>query len=134
MSSSPEEYEYSKVLLTDLWVQLALIESAELKACSAYIDRMEQQRLIQFLTALYSDFKGLRGSILHRSLLPSIDSVFSELLAEEIHLQFYSKRGILSVLNLYVLAVPSKLFSNHQNKPYIMVAFDECNFCKQKGN
>jgi len=46
MSSSPEEYEYSKVLLKDLWVQLALIESAELKACSAYIDRMEQQRLI----------------------------------------------------------------------------------------
>jgi len=29
-SSSPEEYEYSKVLLTDLWVQLALIESADL--------------------------------------------------------------------------------------------------------
>jgi hypothetical protein len=86
MSSSPEEYEYSRVLLTDLWDQLALIESAELKACSAYIDRREQQRLIQFLTALCSDFEGLRGSILHRSLLPSVDSVFSELLAEEIHL------------------------------------------------
>lgn len=72
--------------MTDLWDQLALTESAELKACGAYIERKEQQRLIQFLTALRSDFEGLRGSILHRSPLPSVDSVVSELLAEEIRL------------------------------------------------
>jgi len=70
--------------MTDLWDQLALTESAELKACGAYIERREQQRLVQFLTALRSDFEGLRGSILHRSPLPSVDSVVSELLAEEI--------------------------------------------------
>jgi hypothetical protein len=29
--------------MTDLWDQLALIESAELKACSDYIERREQQ-------------------------------------------------------------------------------------------
>jgi len=45
--------------MTDLWDQLALIESAELKACGAYIERKEQQRLVQFLTALHSDLKDL---------------------------------------------------------------------------
>jgi hypothetical protein len=29
--------------MTDLWDQLALTESAELKACGAYIERREQQ-------------------------------------------------------------------------------------------
>jgi hypothetical protein len=49
--------------MTDLWDQLALTESAELKACGDYIEHREQQRLVQFLTALRSDFEGLRGSI-----------------------------------------------------------------------
>ncbi|XP_061986794.1 uncharacterized protein LOC133705519 [Populus nigra] len=96
--------------------------------------QQEQQGLIQFLTALRSDFEGLRGSILHRSPLPSVDSVVSELLAEEIRLQSYSEKGILSASNPSVLAVPSKPFSNHQNKPYTRVGFDECSFCKQKGH
>jgi hypothetical protein len=88
--------------------------------------------LVQFLTALHSDFEGLRGLILHRSPLSSVDSVVSELLAEEICLQSYSKKGILFALNPSVLAVPSKPFSNHQNKSYPRVGFDECSFCKQK--
>jgi hypothetical protein len=81
-----------------------------------------------------SDFEGLKGSILHHSPLPSVDSVVSELLAEEIRLQSYSEKKILSASNSSVLAVPSKPFSNHQNKPYTRVGFDECNFCKQKGH
>ena len=32
--------------MTDLWDQLALTESTELKACGAYIERREQQRLV----------------------------------------------------------------------------------------
>jgi hypothetical protein len=44
------------------------------------------------------------------------------------------KKGILSALNPFVLVVPSKQFSNHHNKPYTRVGFDECNFCKQKGH
>jgi len=103
--------------MKDLWDQLALTESAELKACDAYIEHREQQRLLQFLKALRSDFEGLRGSILHCSPLPSVDSVVSELLAEEIRLQSYSEKGILSASNPYVLTVPSKPFSNHHNKP-----------------
>jgi hypothetical protein len=34
--------------MTILWDQLALTESAELKACGVYIKRREQQRLVQF--------------------------------------------------------------------------------------
>ena len=113
---------------------MALTESAELKACGANIERREQQRLVKFLTALRSDFEGLRGSILHLSPLPSIDSVVSELLAEKIHLQSYFEKGILSASNHSILEVPSKSSSNHQNKPYTRVGFDECSFCKQKGH
>jgi hypothetical protein len=54
---------------------LALTESAELKACGAYIECREQQWLVQFLTTLRNDFEGLRGSILHHSPLPSVDSI-----------------------------------------------------------
>ena len=79
---------------------MALTESAELKACGAYIDRREQQRLVQFLMALRSDYEGLRGSILHLSPLPSVDSVVSELLAEEIRLKSYSEKGIFLLLIL----------------------------------
>jgi len=84
---SIQEFYYA---MTDLWDQLALTESVELKACGAYIERREQQWLVKFLTALRNDFEGLRGSILHRSPLSSVDSVVSELLTEEIHLQSYS--------------------------------------------
>ena len=118
--------------MTDLWDQLALTKSTELKACGAYIACREQQRLVQFLMALRSDFEGLRGSILHCSPLPSVDSVVSELLAEEICLKSYSEKGILSTSNHFVLAVPSKPLSNNHNKPYTRVAFDKCSFYKQK--
>ena len=120
--------------MTDLWDQLALTKLTKLKACGAYIERREQQRLVPFLTTLRSDFEGLRGSILHLSPLPSVDSVVSELLAEEICLQCYSEKGILSASNPSVLVVPSKPFSNHQNNPYTMVGFDECSLCKHKGH
>jgi len=113
---------------------LTLTESAELKACGAYIERREQQCLVQFLTTLHNDFEGLRGSILHRSPLPSVDSIVSELLAEEICLQSYFEKGILSASNPFVLVIPSKPSSNHQKRPYTKVGFDECSFCKQKGH
>ena len=72
---------------------------------------------------------------MHYSPLSSIDYVISELLlAKEIRLQSYSKKGIVSVSNPHVLAIPSNPFFNHQNKPYIRVGFDECIFCKKKGH
>ena len=71
---------------------------------------------------------------MHRSPLSSVDSIVSELLAEEIHLQSYYENEILSYYNPYILTVPSNSLFNHQNKPYTRVAFDECSFYKQKGH
>ena len=84
--------------------------------------------------ALRGDYEGLRGSILHRSPLPSVDSVVSEFLAEEVRLKSHSERKSLSINSNSVLAVPSKPPFNNQNKPYIAVAPDECSFCKSKGH
>ncbi|XP_062093433.1 uncharacterized protein LOC133799432 [Humulus lupulus] len=79
--------------MSNLWDQLALTESAKLQAFAPYIARRDAQRLVQFLMALRDEFKGLRGTILHRSPLPSVDSVVNELLAEEIRLKSRVHRG-----------------------------------------
>ena len=84
--------------------------------------------------ALCSDFERLRGLILYRCPLPSIDLVVSELLAKEIRLKSHSEKGILSALNPSVLAITSKPPPNSQNKTYTRVAFDKCSFYKQKGH
>ncbi|KAM6551871.1 hypothetical protein CsatB_001679 [Cannabis sativa] len=93
-------------VMTDLWDQLALTESEELRTFAPYIARRKEQRLVQFLMALRSDFEALPGSILHCSPLPSADSVVSKLLADEIHLKSQSGKGILSTLSSFILAVP----------------------------
>lgn len=122
--------------MSSLWDQLALTESAELRAFTAYIDRREAQRLVQFLMALRSDFEGLRGTILHRTPLPSVDSVVSELLAEEIRLKSQTDKGIVSSIPPSVLAAPqrSPTSSNNNSRSASKVSSDECAFCKQKGH
>ena len=83
---------------------------------------------------LRNDFERLRGSILHHSPILSIDSVVSELLAEETRLKSYFEKGIISTPNPSMLVVPSKPSSNNQNRTSTRVAFNECSFCKQKGH
>ncbi|KAK0600424.1 hypothetical protein LWI29_014836 [Acer saccharum] len=78
--------------------------------------------------ALRDDFKGLRGSILHRSPLPSVDSIVSKLLDKEIHLKSEAGKGILLAPNPFVLAVPYRPPSNFENRPYSKVGIDECSF------
>ncbi|KZV56542.1 hypothetical protein F511_16141, partial [Dorcoceras hygrometricum] len=80
--------------MSNLWDQLALTESDRLRVFEPYIARREEQRLVQFLMALRNDFEGLRGTILHRSPLPSVDSVVNELLAEEFGLNLGHIRGM----------------------------------------
>ncbi|XP_024973950.1 uncharacterized protein LOC112512302 [Cynara cardunculus var. scolymus] len=70
----------------DLWDQLALTESAELESFKPYIARREEQRLVRFLMDLLYGFGGLCGTILHRTSLPSVDSVVHELIVEETRL------------------------------------------------
>lgn len=62
-------------VMSNIWDQLALTESAALREFELYIARREKQCLVQFLMALRNDFEGLRRTILHRSPLPSVDSV-----------------------------------------------------------
>ena len=104
---SVHEFYYT---MTYLWDQLALIESNGLKECGACIAQREEQRLMQFLMALHSDFERLRGSILHRSPLSFVDSIISELLTEERRLKSHSEMGILSAPSPSILAF---LLSHH---------------------
>ncbi|XP_075489501.1 uncharacterized protein LOC142528343 [Primulina tabacum] len=101
--------------MSSLWDQLALTESAELRAFSPYIARREEQRLVQFLMALRNDFEGLRGTILHRNPILSIDSVVSELLAEEIRLKSHVDKGTIPTIPS-VFAAPQRPQANHQNR------------------
>ncbi|XP_019425863.1 PREDICTED: uncharacterized protein LOC109334254 [Lupinus angustifolius] len=118
--------------MTNLWDQLALTESAELQAFTPYTDRREQQRLVQFLMALRNDFEGLRGSILHRTPLPSVDSVVNELLAEEVRLKSHSEKGIV---DKGILPSPSVFVAPVvTGKSQGIVNYDECSFCKEKGH
>ncbi|XP_019416336.1 PREDICTED: uncharacterized protein LOC109327614 [Lupinus angustifolius] len=118
--------------MTNLWDQLALTESAELQAFTPYTDRREQQRLVQFLMALRNDFEGLRGSILHRTPLPSVDSVVNELLAEEVRLKSHSEKGIV---DKGILPSPSVFAAPVvKGKSQGRVNYDECSFCKEKGH
>lgn len=48
---------------------------------------------LNFLTALCSDFEGLCGSILHRTPLPTVDSVVHELIVEETHIKSHAEQG-----------------------------------------
>ncbi|XP_075494786.1 uncharacterized protein LOC142532357 [Primulina tabacum] len=111
-----------------------MIESAELRAFEPYISRREAQRLVQFLMPLQNDFEGLRGTTLHRSPLPSVDSVVNELLAEEIWLK--SKVDKVSVTNTTpsVFAAPQHSPPRNQNRSAPKVSPDECAFCKGKGH
>ena len=123
--------------LTGLWDQLALTEPLSLQSNSDYILHREEQRLVQFLMALRSDFEGIRGNILHRNPHPPVDDVVSELLAEETRLKTLAGKGILAVPNHSVLAVPSRSYSSNQNQNRSFqkrTNSDECNFCKQKGH
>ncbi|KAI3822076.1 hypothetical protein L1987_09657 [Smallanthus sonchifolius] len=115
--------------MSDLWDQLTLTESAALNVFKPYIDRREEQRLVQFLMALRSDFEGLRGTILHRSPLPTVDSVVHELIAEETRLKSQVDKGPKVTTTPDVFAVPP-----NQPRQGAKVAFDECAFCKGKNN
>ncbi|KAK2397651.1 hypothetical protein QL285_059206 [Trifolium repens] len=120
--------------MTNLWDQLALMESPELKVIKAYTDHREEQRLVQLLMALRDDFEGLRGAILHRIPLPRVDSVVSELLAEETRLKSQSNPHQA----IGILPNPPSGFASpfHKGKPQgrAAIGFDECSFCRGKGH
>ena len=108
--------------------QLTFTKFAKLQAFGPYITPMEEQRLVQFFMALYDEFEGFCGSILHRIPLPSIDSIDSELLAEEIQLKSQARKNIIPTTS--ILAMPSRPPAGDQSKSNLMVVIDECSFFK----
>ncbi|PWA52684.1 hypothetical protein CTI12_AA256050 [Artemisia annua] len=119
--------------MSALWDQLALSELPALSSFDPYIKRRESQGLVQFLMALHHDFEGLRGSILHCDPLPSVDSVVSELLVEEICLKSLDDRKIVTQQGSSVF-VASQRSLNGIQKGHWKSAIDECAYCKQKGH
>ena len=111
--------------MSDLWDQLALTEPAELKAFKPYTDRREEQRLVQFLMALRSDFEGLCGSILHRTPLPTVDSVVHELIAEETRIKSHAEKSP-NIATPDIFAGPQRPQYSTRNHPRL--APDECAF------
>ena len=121
---------YSEI--TALWDQLAMTEDAELRSFAPYIARREVQRLVQLLMALRPEYEHCRASILHRTPLPSVDSVLHELLAEETRLKSQTEKvaqtSSASVFATGILPIPSQ-----RNKINIKNGRD-CNYCKQPGH
>ncbi|XP_050134651.1 uncharacterized protein LOC126610561 [Malus sylvestris] len=111
--------------MTCLWDQLALTEPDGLSNDELYCKYREEQRLVQFLMPLRSEFETLRSSILHRTPLPSVDSVLHELQAEEVRVQSHS----LSLVNPSALATSFRP-QNQQRVKNI----DQCSYCKEQGH
>ncbi|XP_073132810.1 uncharacterized protein [Henckelia pumila] len=120
--------------MSELWDQLALTESSELQAFPTYVTHREEKRLVQFLMALRDDFEGLRGTILHRSPLPSVDSVVHELLAEEIRFKSQADKGTPVPSTPSVFAAPHRPLPHNQNRSTLKISTDECAYCKEKGH
>ncbi|KAH6815736.1 hypothetical protein C2S51_020556 [Perilla frutescens var. frutescens] len=80
-----------------------------------------------------------QGNILHRSPLPSVDSVVSELLAEEVRHKSRVMKGLLPSPNPSIFAAHSRPLYNpshkNQSRPNSKVTTpNECNFYHQSGH
>lgn len=120
--------------MSNLWDQLALIESVELQSFKPYTNWRKEQCLVQFLMAFWDDFEGLHGRYCIVIPFPSVYSVVNEFLVEETWLESQIEKGnivkeILSTPNQYVYAVHS-----NKGKSRGRNCYDECSFCKQKGH
>ncbi|CAH9065527.1 unnamed protein product [Cuscuta epithymum] len=129
--------------MTGFWDQLALMEPSDLQLLDSYVKYREKKRLVQFLMALRSQFEPLRGAILHRSPLPSVDGAVHELIAEETRFKVanlspssqsvFVTRSCPPVQHLApLLPIPASHQTQVSGRPRIPV--DECGYCHQKGH
>jgi hypothetical protein len=90
-----------------LWDQLALSDPGwkDPTVAQMYADRRDQHRLYQFLMSLRDDFEPVRGQLLHRSPLPTLDQAVCELVREETRLS--TLRSQYTPHTHSVLAAPS---------------------------
>lgn len=82
--------------------------------------------------SLRDDYEGLRGTILHHSPLPSVNSIVNELLVEEIrhksHSHSHHERGNFLPYTSFFISPFNK------GKPQGRVDIDKYYFCKEKGH
>lgn len=103
-----------------------------------YADRRDQHRLYQFLMALRDDFEPVRGQLLHRSPLPTLDQAVCELVREETRLS--TLRSQHTPYTHSVLAAPSPL-PKHSDKSYRSGRGHSknldnpfCRYCRHRGH
>ena len=134
--------------MTSYWDQLALMEPAVLQTIDEYVQYREKQRLVQFLMALRDQFEPLRGAILHRSPLPSVDGAVHELISEETRLKVHHisplaqsvfatssvSRSQIPAPFAPVLSTPASHLIQVTGKPKPQIPLDECSYCHQKGH
>lgn len=86
-----------------VWDQISLSEPSWTSTTDAalFADYRDQQRLIQFLMALTTDFEPVRASLLHRTPLPTLDQAISELLSEETRLGTLKSQSLDSALAVH---------------------------------
>lgn len=72
--------------LQGIWDQLALSEPSweDAQDAEKFFKYRDNLRVMQFLMALSHDYEPIRGSILHRGSLPTLEGAMSELLSEEV--------------------------------------------------
>lgn len=92
-----------------IWDQLALSEPSweNAKDAEKFFKYCDNLRVMQFLMALNHKYEPIRGSILHRGSLPTIEGAMSELLSEEVRLNIL-KLPSNTIDTNHVLTVPSK--------------------------
>ena len=119
--------------MTSLWDQLAFTEPKELGSNAVHCT-YRGAVVVQYLIVLRDDFEGIRGTILHHSPLPSVDSVVNELLAEEIRLTDEPRKALLFLPNQPVLVTTTSNQVTAQSSQASRTPTDECSFCHQKGH
>lgn len=104
--------------MTTYWDQLALMEPSDVQSLASYVQYREENRLVQFLMVLRTQFEPLRGAILHKSPLPMVDGAVHELIAEETRLKFPMlflllsrslSHPLLHMVNIWHLSCPLPL-------------------------
>jgi hypothetical protein len=120
-----------------LWDQLALSDPAWRDPTDAqmYAARRDQHCLYQFLMALRDDFEPVRGQLLHRSPLPTLDQAVCELVREETRLSTF--RSQHTPYTHPVLAAPSPQ-TKHSDRSVRGPSKNRdnhfCRYCRRRGH
>ncbi|KAG9442724.1 hypothetical protein H6P81_018578 [Aristolochia fimbriata] len=93
--------------------------------------------MVQFLMALRDEYDSIRSSMLHMSPLPSIESAFSELLAEETRrLTWGPFSSSLGGIDTVFATTSQKSSASSEGKPSTTrdMSKVKCNYCKEFGH